>query len=159
VGTVPYLYLASFRLITLVPADFIDEIEQRTPGWIDQRLIIHSAHLDSRLTKRYDAPFKPPYPVAVTEWVAKLAALDCWLRRGVAATDEQFLEFKEQATTALADIKEAADSETGLFDLPLRANTDASGVTRGFPRGYSEQSPYVWTNIQGRIGRSEDQNT
>jgi len=159
VGTVPYLNLDSFKLITLVPADFIDEIEGRTPGWIDQRLIVHSAYLDSRLAKRYDAPFQAPYPVAVTEWVSKLAAVDCWLRRGVSATDEQFIEFKDQAATAITEIKEAADSEVGLFDLPTRSNADASGVTRGFPRGYSEQSPYVWTTIQGRAGRSEDQNT
>ena len=155
-GTVPYLSLAEFRLITLVPADFIDEIEARSPGWIDQRLLVGSAYLDTRLAKRYDAPFQPPYPLAAREWLAKLVAVECWLRRGVSATDEQFVEFKAQAETTLVEIKEAADSESGLFQLPTRADTNADGVTRGFPRAYSEQSPYVWATHQGRAGREED---
>lgn len=155
-GTVAYHDLASFQLASLMPASFIDEIELRTPGWIDNRLLIGSAYLNSRLLKRYDAPFAAPYPIAVCDWLAKIVTMECWLKRGVASTDEEFQEYKLQATTAIAEIREAADAKDGLFDLPLRADTDASAITQGFPRAYSEQSPYVWADIQRAAGRAED---
>lgn len=155
-GTVPYMALAEFKAASVMPADFIDEIELRTPGWIDGRLKFGSAWLDTRLAKRYDAPFRSPYPFAVQDWLAKIVTFECWLKRGVAASDEQIAEYKQQAASAFAEVREAADSKDGLFELPLRSNVDANGVTRGWPRVYSEQSPYAWADLQRDIGRNED---
>lgn len=156
-GTQPYLSLITFKAISVMPASFIDEIEARTPGWIDQRCLHGSAWLDSRLSKRYDAPFANPYPYAVCDWLAKIVTFEAWLKRGVAATDEEIAEYKAMCTTAFAEVREAADSETGLFELPLRATVDANGVRRGFVFVSSQQSPYVWADYQRDIGRQEDQ--
>ena len=47
------------------------------------------------------------------------------------------------------ELKEAADAEKGLFELPLRAtDTTGSAINAGGPMGYSEQSPYTWTDRQ-----------
>jgi len=156
-GTVAYLDLTEFKLVSVVPASFIDEVELRTPGWVDRRLLMASSFIDARLCKRYDAPFKLPYPLAVVEWCQRIVSVDVWLRRGVSATDQEFQEYKLQAVQAFADIREAADSAEGLFELPLRADTDDGAVARGFPRVHSEYSPYVWADEQAQLGRSEDQ--
>lgn len=157
-GTVAYLSLAEFRAATLMPGSFVDELEAAEPGFIDGRLYLQSAKIDSRLAKRYDAPFKQPHPVVVLEWCVALVTHECWLKRGIAATDQQAESYQKRHDTALEELLQAADSETGLFELPLRADTDAVGIRRGFPQGYSEQSPYVWASKQARIGREEDSN-
>lgn len=156
-GTVAYMTLAEFRLSTLMPRTFIDELEAAEPGFIDRRLYLQSAKIDARLAKRYDAPFQAPYPVAVLEWLVSLVTYEAWLKRGIAATDEQAEQYKNDRDLARGDLEMAANSEIGLFDLPVRADKDNSGVTRGFPRVYSEQSPYVWATKQRRVGRQEDE--
>ena len=155
-GTVAYMTLAEFRDATLMPSSFVDELEAAEPGFVDTRLYLQSAKIDARLAKRYDAPFKQPYPAAVVEWLVSLVTYEAWLKRGIAATDEQAEQYKTDRDLARGDLEMAANSEIGLFDLPLRSDTDATGVSRGFPQSYSEQSPYRWTTVQARIGREED---
>ena len=151
-----YLTLAEFRLNTLLPDVVVDEIEARTPGWTDQQALLVSEHIDSRLRKRYRAPFATPYPAVLKEWVTHIVSLRAYLKRGVSSLDEQFGEYKAQHDRALGEVQEAADSDGGLFDLPLRADTTATGIEQGFPRAYSEQSPYAWTDEQAAVGRAED---
>lgn len=144
-----------------MPSEFVNDIESVQPGWVDAQLGYWSDWIDARLRKRYDAPFSgPPYPGAVTGWLARMVTVRCFLKRGVDPSDAQFAEVKADDVDARAEIKEAADSETGLFDLPLRppavGAVDGSGVVRGFPRAYSEASPYVGQDVQAAIGRNED---
>jgi hypothetical protein len=142
-----------------MPASFVDEIEARTPGWITQRLANRSSYIESRLRKRYDIPQQAPYPLIVIDWLVNIVTYEAWLKRGVAATDEQFQEYVKRAAAAETDLTEAANSETGLFDLPLKQDAlIGSGVTQGFPRGYSEASPYGWADEQACRGRQEDYN-
>jgi len=155
-STVAYQTLAEFRSASIMPGAFIDQLEQSEPGWIAGRLVYVSALMDARLAKRYAAPFKAPYPVAVCDWLARIVTYESWLKRGISPTDQEASEYKTQSDNAYADLKEAANSETGLFELPLRSNTDASGITRGFPHGYSESSPYVAFDDQARRGHQED---
>jgi len=157
-ASVAYQTLVEFRTATLMPDEFVDECEARYPGFIDNRLLLVSARIDSALAKRYNAPFQSPYPIAVCDWLTRIVTHDVWLKRGRASTDEDANMYLTDRDGAWADIKEAANSETGLFDLPARANTDESGIARGFPRGVAQQSPYAWSVSQARIGRSEDEN-
>jgi guanyl-specific ribonuclease Sa len=81
-------------------------------------------------------------------WLATLVTPLVYRKRGIDPTDEQIVAADAAAQTARDEIKEAADSETGLFELPLRADTSASGVDRGGPFGYAEASPYTWLDVQ-----------
>jgi hypothetical protein len=151
-----YLDLAGFKAETTMPVEHVDELVATSPGWIDRQLERVSRLIDSRLAKRYAVPFGSPAPDAVKGWLADIVALRCYLRRGVDPADLQMAEVKADHDRALAELLEAANAETGLFDLPLLASTTASGISRGGPQGYSEQSPYVWTDQQSDVGRAED---
>lgn len=154
-----YLDIAGLKLISDMPSSYIDLLDQTEPGWIAAMLDQESATLDTRLCKRYQTPFIEPYPVAVKGWLAHVATLRCWKKRGVNPADEQFREFKDAAERAQSEVQQAADSNTGLFDLPLRVNDpkSPSAISKGAPLVASEQSPYVWTTQQAEIGHQEDQ--
>ena len=153
-----YLTVDEYKAIALIPASWVDELESMpgNAGFTAMQLEVGSDYLDSRLRKRYAAPFQAPVPGIIKQWLARLVTPDVLIKRGVNATDQQFEKIVEKAAAADAQILEAANAETGLFDLPLRDDTVASGITSGATRAYSEQSPYVWMDQQRAIARHED---
>lgn len=151
-----YLDLDEYKKYSVLPAVDIDDVETIQPGWIDRKLRAASRFVDARLRKRYTVPFEAPYPDAVLDWVARLTDPRTLKKRGVDATDEQFVDIVADANMAMEEIKEAADGEVGLFDLPALDTADASAISKGAPLGYSERSPYVSGDIQEEIGREED---
>jgi hypothetical protein len=151
-----YLTVSEFKVLTVMPSEFVDAIETVTPGWTAAQLALESARMDSRLSKRYAVPFVAPIPAAVQGWLSAIVTVRAYMKRGFDPTDQQALEYKAQADAAIADLKEAADSNDGLFDLPLRADTTATGIAKGGPRSYSETSPYVFADRQVAVGRNED---
>jgi hypothetical protein len=153
-----YLDTAGFKNHSPMANAAVDELETVASGFLASQLESWSAWIDARLAKRYAVPFASPYPLAVRSWLARIVTPHAMMKRGVDPDDAQFAAIREDGLTALAEIREAADSNEGLFDLPLRSNTAASGVSRGGPLGYSESSPYVWTDRQRRTGREEDGN-
>jgi hypothetical protein len=78
------------------------------------------------------------------------------LKRGVGPESSNIDEYKRLAAEALDEIKEAANAEGGLYDLPLRGDTNQSGITRGAARAYTETSPYVQLDVQAELGHGED---
>ncbi|NUP05525.1 MAG: hypothetical protein HOW73_05645 [Polyangiaceae bacterium] len=144
------LNLASFRDITVMPAEDVDLIESRYPGFVEKRIAIRESWMNARLKKRYAVPFSSVSPPgAAVGWIDAMVTLDCYLKRGFNPSSEQDALIKEAATTAASEILEAANSQTGLFDLPLREDAPGtSGVTQGGPLGYSEASPYEWLDAQ-----------
>jgi len=153
---VSYLDLAEYKEYSVLPAVDIDEVEVIQAGWIDRKLRAASNAVDARLRKRYTVPFVLPYPDQVCDWVARLVDPLVLKKRGVDATDEQFLSIDADAQAAREEIMEAANAETGLFDLPLLDTADASAITKGAPLASSQQSPYVWMDLQEETGREED---
>lgn len=152
-----YLTFAEFRDETSMPADHVDELMLVSPNWLPRQLEKVSGWLDSRLRKRYAAPFGTPAPEAVKDWLTRIVTHLCYLRRGFNPTDLQAADIVEEAKTAKAEVQEAADAVNGLFDLPLRADTTASGITKPAPLAYTEASPYVWTTRQRSRGRADDE--
>lgn len=151
-----FLSKEEFLQRTSMPRSYAEAIDVAETGWLDRQLSQKTSWIEARLAKRY-GPFTSPYPEVLQDWLAALVTFRCWLRRGHDPTDEQALLYKEEAAKAEAEIFEAANSETGLFDLPLRADLPGStGISRGGTFGYSEQSPYVWMEAQRDTGRSED---
>ncbi len=101
-------------------------------------------------------PFGSPYPVAVQGWLARLVTLRVYYKRGIDPTDAQWDAVRQDATDAMSELKEAADSHEGLFELPLKANDDTTAITRGDPLAYTEASPYKWADEQRDTARDED---
>lgn len=143
-----YLDLDEFKARTVMPSEDVEELELRSPGYVLKRLEVWTSRINARLRKRYAVPFGAPIAEIVLGWLADIVTVEAYLRRGWNSADEQAADIKEARETALAEIKEAASSETGLFDLPLRQNTTETGISRGGPLAYSEASPYAWTDIQ-----------
>lgn len=105
-----------------------------------------------------DNVFSASTPVleVVLAWQAAILTPDMYRKRGVDPTDPQLVLVEKDRDRAFAEIKEAADSETGLFDLPLNDTSNAAATSRGGPLSYTETSPYVAADIQECIGRTED---
>lgn len=150
-----YLDLTGLKSRSVMPAEYFDEIETAQAGWIAAQLETWSRWIDARLRKRYAAPFAAPYPEQILNWLARIVTVRAWMRRGVDPTDPQFDKIAEDAKEAGLEIKEAAESVAGLFDLPLRADTTTSGISFGGPIGYSEASPYIWMDRQAEAAEFE----
>lgn len=148
----------AFANRTTMPVEFIDEIETASTGWVDTQLGLIEAKINARLRKRYAVPFASPVPDVVLDWQTAIVTHRCYLRRGVDPTDAQMVDVKAEADAAWAEVKEAADAQNGLFDLPLRQDTTDDGITKGAPLVYSESSPYVGFDVQADAGRNEDSN-
>lgn len=162
-----YLDTPRFRELSIMPSSDVDQIEALESEWIQRRLDRAGDFLDVRLAKRYAVPFgddpSPPatvranVPGTVEDWIVGIVTLEAYSKRGFnpsSASDEAAIVMP--ATRAREEILEAANSETGLFELPMRSTATSSGVSRGGPLGYSETSPYVWTDRQVEDGAAED---
>ena len=154
-ATTPLLNLAGFREATLMPGPDVDALEGLEPGWLLGRLVRRTEWIYARLAKRYATPFDAADPPgAAVDWVTDLVTWDAYLKRGVNPAAMQDSEVLKRFDTAKAEVKEAADSKDGLFELPLRDASSPSGVVKGGPLGYSEASPYEWTDRQAeRVSR------
>lgn len=159
-----YLTFDKFKLATVMPDEFVTEVEQRYPGWVEGQLEFWSRWIDARLRKLYASPFAAHDVVPIEEatppqiqiWLAQIVAVEIWLKRGVDLNDKQFDKIDARATLAKDEIKEAANSEDNWFDLPKRTDADGSLLAKATPLVYSEQSPYVWTDRQRATGILED---
>lgn len=152
-----YLTLDGFKTYTVLPNQWIDAIEAVDPGFTEGQLTVWSDWIDSRLRKRYAAPFVEPVSETLKNWLARIVTVRVMLRRGVDSTDAQFAELTRDADEARAEIREAAEATAGLFDLPLRDDGSDSAIVRGTPLVYSEQSPYVGGDLQAERAYGEDQ--
>lgn len=106
-----------------------------------------------------DNAFFAPTPVLeiVLQWETKILTYEAYRKRGTDWTLPNMVQTKEDRDGALAEIKEAADSDTGLFDLPMNDASNVSGAKCGGPLFYTETSPYVSADYQEQIGRGEDE--
>lgn len=155
-----YLTVEEFTQRSVIPPELIAAIEQSQPGWTLSQLQQKSRWMDMHLSKRYAVPFDAPYPEAAKQWLTRLVTRDFYLRRGVDPSDEQQVAIMQDATDAVTEIKEAADAQIGMIDIPSVPNGTVKGsiVTRGQTRSYSESSPYVGGDVQRARGRGEDFN-
>lgn len=154
-----YLTLEEFKLRSMMPQQQVDALEVAEPGFIAAALAMNSDWINARLRKRYLAPFASPYPPVVLGWLTAMTTLQCYGKSGWSpGSKSDEASIIDAAKEAREEVKEAADSKEGLFDLPLDTG-DSSGVSKGGPLSYSEASPYAWTTLQSNTGRDEDSNT
>lgn len=153
-----YVDMAYVKLVGSMPAADIDAVETMYPGTFVGLASAVSRLFDSRLAKRYAAPFAASVPEAVKLNVAFVVVAHLWKKRGFNPGSAQDELIEKDRLEALAWLKEAADSKEGLVELPLREDLPSGdGVERGGPLGYSETSPYKWTDRQACEGRFDDQ--
>lgn len=152
-----YLTVDEFKLRSILMPEQINKLINARPGYIERRIDQRSRKdIDARLRKRYAAPFEafPATPAAVLEWLVVLVTKDVLLALGTNANDEQVQDIIKAADVAEAELKEAADEENGLFDLPIDDDKTASALTEAEPLGMSEASPYDWIDREAdRITR------
>lgn len=152
--------VAQFKTRTIMPQADVDQLESVEPGFLLAALNDRWSWITSRLRKRYDvSAMQADPPETALRWLTDMVTLKAYQKRGFNPTGEaDKIAIVDPAKDAETEVKEAADSKDGLFELPLLAaqNTTGSGVTRGGPLGYSETSPYVWTDVQADVGRLED---
>lgn len=157
-----YLDYEGFQDLSSLPRQYLCDVNDVHPGWIEKQIDYWSRWLDARLRKRYNTPFNAfdatpdATPIEVQGWIARIVSLRLLLKRGVDPNDEQFVAIQQDAQAAFAEISEAANGEIGLFDLPTNATNDASLITRGGPRAYSEASPYVYRDVQSESFYTEE---
>jgi len=140
-----YLDLAAFKARTIMPENDVDVVGAT---FVASRLAIGTSEINGLLRKRYATPFVDPVPEVVLGWLTDIVTPEIYERRGWNPGDAQSQLIIDAATRARAQMKEAADSVTGLWELPLRENTTADGISKGGPLVYSEQSPWTWTDVQ-----------
>jgi len=148
--------LDRFKELSVMPTEDIDVIETKQDGWCLAQCDLLYAKICARLRKRYAVPFATPIPVIVEGWIATIVTALAYLKRGANPSDEQQGDIFKAAEAAWGEVREAADAENGLFDLPLRADSIATGISKGMPLGYSERSPYRWWTVQAEAGRDDD---
>lgn len=145
-----YLDIAGLKLRTPMPDEDVDALPVQ---FVLERLSVGSSEIDGKLRKRYAAPFAEPVPPIIVGWLSDIVTPELYLRRGWNPGNEQEATIVAAAERARAQMQEAADSAEGLWDLPLRADTTAEGVSKGGPLGYSETSPYDWRDAQAEAIR------
>lgn len=96
-----------------------------------------------------------PVPEVILGWLVTLVTWDLYRRRGVNPQDSGLENLRSEVEMALAELKEAADGQNGLLDIPSSEDEDSAITTSG-PMGTAQQSPYVWTDEEANAGSAED---
>jgi hypothetical protein len=125
-------------------------------SFVDATLVEVTDDIHSRLRKRYAVPFASSVPTVILRWFRDLVIPRLYEARGWDASDGQAQSILDREERANDQIKEAADSKDGLYDLPLNAGTATSGISQGGPLAYAEASPYTWPDLQRDAAREED---
>lgn len=147
-----YLLVPQYAVLTLLPSIRIEDLQTtygpQVPGgptWLDNTLIAYSDTIDIRLRKRYVAPFLPPYNPQLQLWLRRLVDPVAYQKLGIDASDKQIDTLIEDAKAVLLELKEAADAQNGLYDLPLRADAPGeSGIVSPKILSRSDPTPYDW---------------
>ena len=145
---VDYLTKAQLRTRTIMPYETFDALDERRPGYIENSISERSAAIEAKLIKRYAIPHVAPFPLKITQWVNWMCTVDLYLAAGFDPSSEQDKLIAEREAKALEELEAAADAEKGLFELPLRADTSASGVSKGEPLGSSDPDAFAWMDAQ-----------
>lgn len=148
----PSQAVTDFSIRSVMPQADVFDLDGQHPGYLDAALAGALSEIYSRLRKRYRVPMDP-IPEIVLVWQALLVTPQAYRARGANPDDPTIQALDKDADRAREQMKEAADSQTGLYDLPLNEATDDSAVSKAGPLAYSEQDPYSWQDIQSEAVR------
>lgn len=141
--------LVQFRSRTTAPTSVVDESERLRAGWIQTRLDGIWSRMYGRLRKRYALAFDATSPpLILLEWQTTIMTAELFAARGWDPNNEQDKRIQDAADQAWSEIREAADSKDGLFDLPLIEGAAASGITDQGPMGSAQVTAYDWIDVE-----------
>lgn len=144
-----YLTVQEYALMSIMPQNGVDELTTRYPGWLDAMLTSYSGMIDARLAKRYVTPLTAPVIAPIKLILTRLVDPIAYTKRGVDTSDAQQDRLDALYKQAELDLAEMADSETGKYDLPLRADLpNISGLKQPQVLTRSENTPYEWPRRQ-----------
>lgn len=144
-----------FRTRTVMPDSSVDELWSRRSGYLEAAIAGAYADINARLRKRYATPFAVK-PEAVVRWMTRIVTPEAYRARGIDDADDQIETIDKDRERAYEEIKEAANAVDGLYDLPVDPLLDATAISKGGPQGYSEASPYTWTDVQSSLLSTEN---
>jgi hypothetical protein len=151
-----YVTTAQLKLFGIMPAEDIDALEALYPGIIAANVTGVSGLFDAGLIKRYAAPFQDPYPDALIWNVVQVVVGRLYLKRGYNPSSQQDQLIRKCHDDSLAWLREAADPDKGLVELPVKQATPglAAAVNSGAPLAYGEASPYTAMDRQAAAVRA-----
>jgi hypothetical protein len=132
---------------TMNPAD-VDAFEVAWPGRLATLFASWSRFVDGLLRKVYVVPLQEPAPIEVRLAVVRIVTAEAFKILGYRPGSSEKEVSDADAAAALASLKELAAAD-GRLELPLKDEApEAEGPGKGAPLGYSETSPWTWTDIQ-----------
>jgi len=137
-----YLTPATFALRTVAPQSAIDEVTSLYPTWLQVQIDSLASIINARLAKRYAVPFPDPAPEQILSWLTRLVTVQLYFKRGFDPTDVQSAALIADRDTVYAEIKEAADAQAGLFELPLRSDQPQGSAVRSPILFQSDPTPF-----------------
>lgn len=150
---IPYLTFETWKARSRLSSADCDDIYAREPTKVTTFLADTTEWINGRLRKRYNEALLPTH-ATILRWCRDIVDLEVFILRGGNPSSMQDSLYKEHHDTAKSEIKEAADAQNGLFDLPLKQDVTSTGVALGGPLGYSEASSYTWTDVQAEAVRN-----
>lgn len=144
-----YVDLSRFRALSVLDSARVDDLEARRPGFVLAQCELRSRDVEDKLRLRYRIPF-PERHSTIERWIVWLVNVEVAFAIGFDNIDTGVELLREAATKAETEIAAAANPAIPAINLPLVDRTDASAISKGGPRGYSESSPYTWISRQGR---------
>lgn len=131
------LSLAAYRTTTTIPTSLVDRCAAQGKSvqtWLD----IHWSHIKARLVKRYaiEDDFQGgDVPQKITEWLLVLTDINVWACVGGVPEGREDGWADKDRDRVREELVEAANADSGLFELPLRASDalGASAVNKGGP--------------------------
>ena len=132
-----YLTVEQFTQRTVAPGAAVSEVEGQYPGWLQIQINSLASLINARLAKRYAVPFDAGSPPEqILNWLTRLVTVQLYFKRGFDPTDAQSAALIADRDAVYAEIKEAADAQNGLWELPLRADS---------PQGSAVRSPILFS--------------
>lgn len=149
----PYLTFETWKTRSRLSSDDCNDIYAREPTKVTTFLADTTEWINSRLRKRYDEAALPTNGT-ILRWCRDIVDLEIFMLRGGNPSSAQDGLYKEHHDTAKAEIKEAADAATGLFDLPLKQDVTSTGIVKGAPIMEADASPWAWMDRQAEAVRN-----
>ena len=143
----PYLTVERFNDLSVLAEERVQELCTRRPAFLDTQFDVALRSIEDRLRHKYVVPFPPAHPT-IEGWIVSIVQPKAALKVGIDPGDPGYVEMVRLSTEVNLELTDASDMQSSRWNLPRIPAQDASAIAKGEPFGYSEASPYDWTDGQ-----------